>query len=67
MKMKFATISRRSNKIIDMFDGEVDAYHAITQYEAADRANNKNSFNNYFVSMMILDSDDNVVIQGRKN
>ncbi|MCR4999534.1 MAG: hypothetical protein K6A05_06835 [Lachnospiraceae bacterium] len=64
MKMKFATISRSTNKVMGMFDAEYEAYDAMMKYIAEDRANNLNTCNDYFVRMMILDSNDQVVIQG---
>lgn len=67
MRMKFATINRNSNDVVEMFDGEAEAYDAMLKYEAADRANNRFYFNNYYVSMMILDNDGNVVIRGRNH
>ena len=64
MKMKFATVDRRSNDIVGMYDGEAEAYSAMMRYEAADRANNNFCFGSYYVSMMILDGNGKVVIRG---
>ena len=65
MKMKFAAINRDTNRIMDMFDREHEAYNAMMTYIAEDRMNNNVSFNGYYVSMMVLDSNNNVVIRGR--
>ena len=54
MKMKFATISRSTNRVMGMFDAEYEAYDAMMKYIAEDRANNLNTCNDYFVRMMIF-------------
>ncbi|MCR5640261.1 MAG: hypothetical protein K6G04_02785 [Lachnospiraceae bacterium] len=67
MRMKFATINRNSNDVVGLFDGEAEAYSAMLSYEAADRANNSFRFNQYYVSMMIMDHHNKVLIRGRNH
>ncbi len=65
MKMKFAAINRDTNQVMDLFDSEHEAYNAMMEYIAQDRLNHTANLQGYYVSMMILDSNNNLVIRGR--